>query len=66
MLRVYAMVWEIVQWLRALAALAEEMSSIHSTQIGFTTACNSRSRESGALFWPLQVSAHADTQSYTN
>ena len=50
---------EIAQWLGALAALAEDLSSIPSTHIGqFTTTWNSGTRGSDALFWAPQVGTH--------
>ena len=44
-------VGETAQWLRALAALAEDLRSILSTHVAQNR--NSSSRGSDALFWPL-------------
>ena len=49
---------EIAKCFRACVALAEDLDSIPSTHIRWlTTTCNSSSRESGALFRALWVSA---------
>lgn len=42
---------------RALATLAKDLVSGLSTHTTAHTACNSRSRHSGALFWPLAGTA---------
>jgi hypothetical protein len=40
------------QWIRALAAPAEDLSLVPSTHVGqITTTCNSGSRRPDALFW---------------
>ena len=45
---------EMAQQLRAFTALAEDLSSIPSIQVRWLkTTCNSSSRGSDALFWPL-------------
>lgn len=45
---------EVVQWLRTLAALIKDMGFVSSANIcQFTTACNSNSSASSALFGPL-------------
>ena len=47
------------QWLRSLTALPEGLSSLpitHTRQL--TTACNSSSRGSDALFWPPRAPEH--------
>ena len=44
--------WRDAQWLRALAALAEDLGSILSTHL-VAQNCNSSSKGSGTLFWPL-------------
>jgi hypothetical protein len=47
---------EMAQKLRGLAALAEDLSSVHSTHfVQLVTTGNCNSRESDALLWPLQV-----------
>jgi hypothetical protein len=43
---------EMAQWLRALAALPEDLGWIPSTHMVATTICSSSSRGSDALFWP--------------
>jgi hypothetical protein len=49
---------EIAQLLRALAALAEDLSSFSSTLFcRLRTTCNSSSKGSSTLFWPPWLSA---------
>ena len=49
---------EMAQWLRVLAALAEDLSLVPSTHIKQTTPCNYSSGGSSALFRSL-VNTHA-------
>lgn len=51
--------WEMIQWLRVHTA--EEQNFLPSTHRGqLISACNSRFKRSGALFWPLwAVHSHA-------
>lgn len=57
---------EMVQKLRTLASFTKNPGSIHSTQIRqFTVACDSNSRESKTLFWPLCISVHICSYTYT-
>lgn len=49
---------EMAQELTALAALLEVPSPIPSTHLLLTTFCNSGSRESNSLFWPLGHCIH--------
>ena len=49
---------EMVQWLRALTALAEVLDSVPSTHWQLTTVSNSNFRGSGALFWHLKSTAY--------
>jgi hypothetical protein len=49
----------MVQWLRALAVLKEDLSSVSSTHNRRgTTTCKSSSRGSKTPFWPHQLSAY--------
>lgn len=63
---------EVVEWLRVLTALLEDPSSVPSSHIGWLTAtCNSCSRGSSAIFWPLRslhmpVHAHTYTHIHIN
>ena len=45
----------MAQWLRALSELLEDLRLVASTIKQLVTACNTSSRGSNTLFWPLQV-----------
>ena len=50
---------EMVQWIRAFVALSEDMSSVPRTNLSqCTCVCNSDSKRSSALLWPLNPSTH--------
>ena len=63
----FFMFWagEMAQWLRALAALLEDLGSIPSTHITAYTACDSTSREPNPHFWPLLASGTHVVHKYT-
>lgn len=45
------------QWLKVFAILKKDMVQFQEPMWWLTSTCNSSSRRSGALFWPLQVPA---------
>jgi hypothetical protein len=56
---------EMVQWLRTLLALAEALSSIPRTHLGWLiTTCNYR--KSDALFWPSRTPKCTHTHTHTH
>jgi hypothetical protein len=58
---------KLVPWLRVLPALAEDLSSVPSSQVRWLTAApDSRSSSSSALFWPPQVPLHRCTHTQRN
>lgn len=46
---------QMVQWLRTLAVLLEDLGLIPSTNMEVTTTCNSRPRQPNTLVWPSWV-----------
>lgn len=49
---------QMVQWLRVLAVLAENMGLVHSTNVELLPTYNSDCRGPGAFFWALKTLVH--------